>query len=97
MKALREIRTFQKSTDLLINKAPFSRLVREIMQGLSEKYHDFRYQGQALLALQEACEYYLVRLFEDTQLCAIHGKRITIQPKDMDLARRIRGEKNRDP
>ena len=88
--ALREIRKFQKSTDLLIRKLPFQRVVREIAQ---EYKNDLRFQSQAVLALQEAAEAYLVGLFEDTNLCAIHAKRVTIMPKDMQLARRIRGEK----
>ena len=89
--ALREIRKFQKSTDLLLRKAPFQRLVREISQDFK---NDLRFQSMAILALQEASEAYLVSLFEDTNLCAIHAKRITIMPKDLQLARRIRGEKN---
>jgi histone H3 len=88
--ALREIRKFQKSTDLLIRKLPFQRLVREIA---TDYMSDLRFQSQAVLALQEAAEAYLVGLFEDTNLCAIHAKRVTIMPKDMQLARRIRGEK----
>ena len=88
--ALREIRRYQKSTDLLIRKAPFQRLVKEIAQQIKE---DVRFQSTAVLALQEASEYYLVGLFEDTNVCAIHGKRVTIMPKDMQLARRIRGER----
>ena len=88
--ALREIRKFQKSTDLLIRKLPFQRVVREIAQQFKS---DLRFQSQAVLALQEACEAYLVGLFEDTNLCAIHAKRVTIMPKDIQLARRIRGEK----
>ena len=88
--ALREIRKFQKSTDLLIRKLPFQRVVREIAQQFKS---DLRFQSQAILALQEASEAYLVGLFEDTNLCAIHAKRVTIMPKDMTLARRIRGEK----
>ncbi len=88
--ALREIRKFQKSTDLLIRKLPFQRLVREIA---TEYKSDLRFQSQAVLALQEAAEAYLVGLFEDTNLCAIHAKRVTIMPKDIQLARRIRGEK----
>lgn len=87
--ALREIRKFQKSTDLLIRKLPFQRVVREIS---SDFKNDLRFQSQAILALQEAAEAYLVGLFEDTNLCAIHAKRVTIMPKDMQLARRIRGE-----
>ena len=86
----KQIRKFQKSTDLLIRKLPFQRVVREIAQ---EYKNDLRFQSQAVLALQEAAEAYLVGLFEDTNLCAIHAKRVTIMPKDMQLARRIRGEK----
>jgi len=88
--ALREIRKYQKSTDLLIRKAPFQRLVREIAQDFKT---DLRFQSTAVLALQEASEAYLVGLFEDTNLCAIHAKRVTIMPKDIQLARRIRGER----
>ena len=87
--ALREIRHYQKSSALLIRKLPFQRLVREIAHDFKT---DLRFQGAALLCLQEVAEAYLVRLFEDTNLCAIHTKRVTIQPKDIHLARRIRGE-----
>ena len=89
--ALREIRKYQKSTDLLIRKLPFQRLVREITQDFK---NDWRFQSHALMALQEAAEAYLVALFEDTNLCAIHAKRVTIMPKDIQLARRIRGERS---
>merc|ERR1712060_687955 len=89
--ALCEIRRFQKSTELLIRKLPFQRLVREIA---SEFKNDLRFQSSAVLALQEAAEAYMVGLFEDTNLCAIHAKRVTIMPKDMQLARRIRGERS---
>ena len=89
--ALREIRKYQKSTDLLVRKLPFQRLVREIAQ---EFKTDLRFQSSAVLALQEAAEAYMVGLFEDTNLCAIHAKRVTIMPKDIQLAKRIRGEKN---
>merc|ERR1712159_11853 len=88
--ALREIRKYQKSTELLIRKLPFQRLVREIAQDFKT---DLRFQSSAVLALQEASEAYLVGLFEDTNLCAIHAKRVTIMPKDVHLARRIRGER----
>jgi histone H3 len=54
---------------------------------------DLRFQSHAVLALQEAAEAYLVGLFEDTNLCAIHAKRVTIMPKDVQLATRIRGER----
>ena len=85
-----EIRRYQKSTELLIRKLPFQRLVREIAQDFKS---DLRFQSSAVLALQEASEAYLVGLFEDTNLCAIHAKRVTIMPKDIQLARRIRGER----
>ena len=125
--ALREIRKYQKSTELLIRRAdipllslywatstssalqrhrihpgqaltpspvrrklPFQRLVREIAQDFKT---DLRFQSSAVLALQEAAEAYLVGLFEDTNLAAIHAKRVTIMPKDIQLARRIRGER----
>jgi histone H3 len=76
--ALREIRRYQKSTELLIRKLPFQRLVREIAQDFKT---DLRFQSSAVMALQEASEAYLVGLFEDTNLCAIHAKRVTIMPK----------------
>lgn len=88
--ALREIRRYQKSTELLIRKLPFQRLVREIAQNFKT---DLRFQSTAILALQEASEAYLTGLFEDTNLCAIHAKRITIMPRDIHLARRLRGER----
>ena len=88
--ALREIRRYQKSTELLIRRLPFQRLVREIAQDFKT---DLRFQASAILALQEATEAYLVSLFEDSNLCAIHAKRVTIMPKDIQLARRIRGER----
>jgi histone H3/H4 len=87
---LREIRKFQKSTDLLLRKLPFARLVREITENV-EPLQTIRWQAQALLALQEAAEYHLVGLFEDANLCAIHAKRVTLMVKDIQLARRIRG------
>ncbi|KIW35843.1 histone H3 [Exophiala oligosperma] len=88
--ALREIRRYQKSTDLLIRKLPFQRLVREIAQSFNS---DLRFQSSALGALQEAAENYLVSLFEDTNWCTIHAKRVTIQSKDMQLARRLRNNR----
>jgi histone H3 len=88
--ALRDIRKYQKSPELLIRKLPFQRLVREIAQDFNT---DLRFQSSTVLALQEAAEAHLVGLFEDTQLCAIHAKRVTIMPVDMQLARRIRGER----
>eukprot|EP00929_Paragymnodinium_shiwhaense_P017522 TRINITY_DN1268_c0_g3_i1.p2 TRINITY_DN1268_c0_g3~~TRINITY_DN1268_c0_g3_i1.p2 ORF type:complete len:133 (+),score=46.76 TRINITY_DN1268_c0_g3_i1:94-492(+) len=88
--ALKEIRKYQKSTELLLRKLPFQRLVREIAQDMKP---DLKFQSQAVCALQEAAEAYLVGLFEDTNLCTIHAKRVTIMPKDMQLARRLRGER----
>lgn len=93
--ALREIRKYQKSSDLLIRKLPFQRLVREVADGLKaagQVAEHYRFQSHALLALQEAAEAYLVSLFDDTNLCAIHARRVTIFPRDMQLARRIRGD-----
>ncbi|XP_056171998.1 histone H3.2-like [Syzygium oleosum] len=88
---LREIRKYQKSAELLIWKLPFQRLVQEIAQDFKT---DLRFQSSAVAALQEVAEAYLVgRLFEDTNLCAIHAERVTIMPKDIQLARRIRGER----
>lgn len=96
--ALREIRKYQKSTNLLLRKLPFQRLVREITQdfipSMNTSYVGWRFQASALLALQEATEAYLVGLFEDANLSAIHAKRVTVMPKDIQLARRIRGERD---
>lgn len=86
--ALREIRKQQQSTHLLIRKLPFQRVVREIAQ---EKDPSLRFQSAAILALQEAAEAYMISLFGDANLCAIHAKRVTIQPKDMNLAKHLRG------
>ena len=88
--ALQDIRHFQKTSALLIQKLPFQRLVREIAQDFKT---DLRFQSAAILCLQEAAEAYLVRLFDDTNLCAIHARRVTIMPKDLLLDRRIRGER----
>ena len=128
--ALREIRKYQKSTDLLLGtyiyccfdtnwfecqiamfcsaKKPFARLVREITsdvmpedvkKNLKQKAGstdppEIRFQGSALIALQEATEAYLVRLLEDANLTAIHAKRVTVMPKDLQLARKIRGKRS---
>ncbi|PIC28092.1 hypothetical protein B9Z55_020122 [Caenorhabditis nigoni] len=87
--ALREIKRYQNSTELLIAKRPFERLVLEIAQDIRS---DFRFKSSAIEALQQASEAFLVKLFELTQLCAIHAKRVTITKNDIQLARRIRGE-----
>ena len=86
MVALREIRRYQKSTELLICKLPFQPLVHEILQGFGV---GFRVTPAMMMALQEAAEAYLVQLLEDSNLCAIHAKRITIQLKDIQMARRV--------
>lgn len=90
MGALKEIRQYQKGTDLLIRKLPFARLIKEIGQEFTGIDQAKRWQSTAIMALQEAAEAYLVGLFEDSNLCAIHAKRVTIMPKDVQLARRIR-------
>ena len=89
--ALQEICHYQKRTNLLIRKIPFQRLIRELTQKFKI---NVRFRSSALMALQEAAEAYLMRLFEDMNLCAIHAKRVTIMPKDIQLARRIRGKRN---
>eukprot|EP00804_Cyclotella_cryptica_P028455 CCRYP_018818-RA/>CCRYP_018818-RA protein AED:0.12 eAED:0.08 QI:0/-1/0/1/-1/0/1/0/118 len=86
-----------KSTDLLIRKVPFQRLAREVLQDLNMpgSYPHFtaeRFQATSLLAIQESVEAFSVGLFEDANLCAIHARRVTIMPKDMQLALRIRGD-----
>ncbi|GMH69739.1 hypothetical protein TrRE_jg5875 [Triparma retinervis] len=87
--AIKEIRKYQKSTELLMRKLPFARLIREIQQQYTTS--PYRWQAAACMALQEAAEAHLVGLFEDSNLCAIHNNRVTLQVKDMQLARRIRG------
>uniref|UniRef100_A0A8D2KRL4 Centromere protein A n=1 Tax=Varanus komodoensis TaxID=61221 RepID=A0A8D2KRL4_VARKO len=89
-RAMLEIRRYQKSTNLLIRKLPFARVVREICLDFTRGV-DMQWQAMALLALQEAAEAFLVHLMEDAYLCAIHAKRVTLYPKDIQLARRIRG------
>ena len=86
--ALREIKKYQKSTDLLIRKLSFQRLVREVSQRICP---GLRFQSTALLALQEASESFLVRMFEDVNICSIHAGRVTIQPKDIMLWNRLIG------
>ena len=88
--ALREIRRYQKGTDMLLRKAPFQRLVREIASAFKD---GLRFQRAAVAAVQEATESYVVGLLSDTNLCAVHARRVTIMPKDVHLARRLRGER----
>lgn len=89
-KALKEIQRFQRTTHLLIPKLSFARVVRTICLDCFPDF-ELRWQPQALMAIQEATEAYLVHLFEDGNLCAQHAKRVTLMPKDIQLARRIRG------
>lgn len=89
--ALREVRHFQKSTDLLIQRAPFQRLVREVSGAQKE---GLRFQSSAILAIQEATESYIVSLLADTNLACIHAKRVTVMPRDLQLALRLRGERH---
>lgn len=90
--ALLEIRKYQRSTELLLSKIPFARLVKEVTEQFTTEEQQLRWQSMAILALQEASEAYLVGLLEHTNLLALHAKRITIMRKDMQLARRIRGQ-----
>ncbi|KAM4866887.1 histone H3-like centromeric protein A [Thomomys bottae] len=87
---LKEIQRLQKSTHLLLRKLPFARVAREICTKFTRGI-DFSWQAQALLALQEAAEAFLVHLFEDAYLLSLHAGRVTLFPKDVQLARRIRG------
>ena len=91
--ALREIKRYQKATNMLLPRASFQRVVRSICGGIDS---DLRFASQALIALQESAEAYLVSCFEDANLCAIHAKRVTVMKKDLDLARRIRGDNAHD-
>ena len=84
-----EIRRYQNKAGLLSQKLPFVRLIKEISQDFNP---DLRFTAGSVMVLQEAAECYLLRPFEDTNLCAIHAKRGTIMTKDIELARRIRGE-----
>ena len=88
--ALREICWYQKSTELLIRRAPFQWIIYKIMRGIR---NDLQIQAVAVQGLQEAAEAYLVDLFKDSNLCAIHAKQVTIMPRDVQLARRICGER----
>lgn len=94
--ALREIRRYQKSTDLLIRRDPFRKLVREVHEKMFQTQSlqlNLRYQSLAVDALQHAAEGYLVSVFEDANLCTLHAGRVTLMQKDLQLAMRIRGER----
>ena len=88
--ALREIKRLQRSTDLLVPRLPFQRVVKEIAGKINS---DLRFSAQGLLALQESAESFMTGLFEDSYMCTVHAKRVTLMPKDVQLARRIRGER----
>jgi histone H3 len=95
--ALHQIHHYQKSTELLIPKMPFQRLAREVLQDLNKgvsfpRHYANRFQSTSLLAMQESVEAFSIGLFEEANLCAIHAKRVTIMPKDMQLSLRIRGK-----
>ncbi|XP_006639039.3 histone H3-like centromeric protein A [Lepisosteus oculatus] len=92
-RALMEIRRYQESTNLLLRKRSFARLVREVCKQMF--LMDYRWQGIAITALQEAAEAFLVRLFQDSYLCSLHAKRVTLFSRDVQLARRIRGPEDR--
>ena len=83
LKALKEIKRYQSSTDTLIRKLPFQKVVQEIAQGIRV---DLRFQSTALMALQEAGEAFQVGLLEQSNLCVIHTKHVTVIPNDVQLA-----------
>jgi len=91
-RALREIRKYQASTKPVLPRAPFVRLVREVAQ---EVRPDFRFTKQCLVLLQEAAEGHVVEVIQDAYACARHARRVTLMPKDLLLAQRIRGERSR--
>ncbi|XP_076674148.1 uncharacterized protein LOC143372109 [Andrena cerasifolii] len=90
-RVLKEIKYLQRSIKLLIPRAPFARLVREILMDLFPSEDINRIQAKALEALQEAAEAYIVQFFEDCILLSMHAKRVTLQIQDMILMRRLRG------
>ena len=88
--ALREIRKYQRSSDLLLRKLPFQRLVREIAHQIND---GLRFQSTAIQCIQEAAEAYLITLFENAHMCTLHARRVTLMPRDLKLARRLRQER----
>ena len=99
--ALCEIRRYQQSTESLIRRTPFNKLIKEISQeyricpnGLGTPSVQVHFQSTALAALQEAAENFLVGLFEDVNLLAAHAKRVTVMPRDIRLALRIQGDQS---
>lgn len=91
-RAVQEIRFYQRSTQLLMQKFPFARVVRDIARGMPNVPRDMRFQALALAALQEAAEAFLVYTFEDANLLCLHAKRVTLMQKDIVLARKLRGD-----
>jgi histone H3 len=89
--ALREIRRYQKSTEMLVPKLPFRRLVAELAQDFQATDSAWRFSGDAVVILQQVAEDFLIKLLEDANLAAIHAKRVTVQPRDITIAQRIAG------
>lgn len=93
--ALKQIKYYQKTTDLLIRLLPFQRLVKEIGEQLGiNEFSNYKWKASAIEALQHATEAYLTAVFEDVNKAAIHAKRITIRTEDLHLVRSIRGKVN---
>jgi len=93
--ALRQIKYYQETTNLLLRCLPFERLVKEIAESLtSDGTQKYRWKLSALQVLQYAVESYLTALLEDTNKAAVHAKRVTIRPEDMRLVRDLRGTVN---
>ncbi|GMS82706.1 hypothetical protein PENTCL1PPCAC_4881 [Pristionchus entomophagus] len=91
-KVLKDIKRYQRGFNLLIPRMPFRRVVRQVMQEMKRGSDGLMIQSLAVDALQEAAEAYLVSLFDDANMAAIHARRVTIMPKDLDIVRRIRRE-----
>lgn len=89
--SLREIRRYQRSTDLLMRKSPVQRVIRQIAQTSAGPEVDVRFQRSAILALHEACESYLTGLFANANTIAIHSKRVTVEASDLLLAKELKG------
>ncbi len=88
--ALKEIKFYMSTTHLLISKMPFVRAVKGVLQDIYPN-NELRWTKDALSCLQEAAEAYIISVMSDANLCARHGKRVTLMPKDLHLIVRIRG------
>lgn len=86
---LKEIKFYQSSTNMLMSKLPFSRYVRDTVMQISKDKRSYRFTRTAILALQEAFEAYIVSILEDSNLCARHGKRVTLYEKDVELVKKL--------